>query len=179
MLPSISGVASAMWAYGPALGFGLSSYAAQLWITLGAPPPGITAESSDWLGAWWLGLVVLCVLYLVVGLPFLFYPKTLKRRHLGMVGRDGAGDVELMTLRDLTKANSYVSRKEENTVKWCLGKLAGKIGPSCDCSCQKGCMDFRDPSRDCLPGEEPDVYDFELELGRGSLPVRWIQYIST
>lgn len=121
----LSGVMTAMWAYGPALGFGLSSYTSQLWISLGKPPTGVTADSAEWIGAWWLGLVVLCVLYIIVGLPFFFYPKTLQRKRLALTS-EGTGDVELMTLQDLTKANSYVSRKDENTVKWCVTKLAGR-----------------------------------------------------
>eukprot|EP00116_Pleurobrachia_bachei_P008040 sb/3468302/ len=44
------------------------------YVTLGAPPPGVTPASSHWVGAWWLGYFIPGVLLCVVGPPLILFP---------------------------------------------------------------------------------------------------------
>uniref|UniRef100_A0A915IYI1 Solute carrier organic anion transporter family member n=1 Tax=Romanomermis culicivorax TaxID=13658 RepID=A0A915IYI1_ROMCU len=75
--PFYFGLVTAMWGYGPAVGFGLAVVCTQVYVTLQAPPTYLTPSSAHWIGAWWLGFLCLSIMYIIVGLPFFCYPLRL------------------------------------------------------------------------------------------------------
>ncbi|KAJ6223786.1 hypothetical protein RDWZM_002331 [Blomia tropicalis] len=44
----------------------------------GNVPLGVTINSSRWIGAWWIGFILLGILLLIVAIPFFIFPKRLK-----------------------------------------------------------------------------------------------------
>lgn len=42
----------------------------------------ITPAHPAWVGAWWIGLLVGCLLILIAGFPMWFYPKHLKKEEV-------------------------------------------------------------------------------------------------
>ena len=68
---------------GPAIGFFLSSQATSLYIDFDRVAaeniPDIPPYDPRWVGAWWLGFIVLGILLLILAFPFFLYPKRLPR----------------------------------------------------------------------------------------------------
>ncbi|CAJ0924656.1 unnamed protein product, partial [Mesorhabditis belari] len=65
--PFLLGLLTSMYAFGPALGFGLSALTTRIYTTLDEAPHHISKYSTDWIGAWWAGFLVCGFLYLVSG----------------------------------------------------------------------------------------------------------------
>lgn len=63
---------------GPPIGYSLASFSLKLYI---APTltPVITNNDPRWLGAWWLGWLILASLLFVFGFLMALFPKTLPR----------------------------------------------------------------------------------------------------
>ncbi|CAD6187532.1 unnamed protein product [Caenorhabditis auriculariae] len=74
--PFLLGLLTSMYAFGPALGFALSSGLTQVYTTLGTPPLHIGVHDEHWIGAWWMGFLICSLLYFLVSIPFYFFPKT-------------------------------------------------------------------------------------------------------
>ncbi|CAH1406183.1 unnamed protein product [Nezara viridula] len=61
---------------GPALGFILGSLCTRLYVDLSAEPQ-ITPDNPRWVGAWWLGLVLISSLLVLASLAMFSFPKKL------------------------------------------------------------------------------------------------------
>lgn len=67
-----------MYAFGPAIGFGLSALCNHLYADLGSDVE-LSEYNPNWVGAWWLGFLICSGLYLIAALPLFFFPKSLMR----------------------------------------------------------------------------------------------------
>ncbi|XP_035719579.1 solute carrier organic anion transporter family member 74D-like [Vespa mandarinia] len=63
---------------GPAIGYGLASFALKFYISPTLTPT-ITTQDPRWLGAWWLGWIILAFLLFVFACVIALFPKTLPR----------------------------------------------------------------------------------------------------
>ncbi|XP_076804531.1 solute carrier organic anion transporter family member 4A1-like [Clavelina lepadiformis] len=62
---------------GPAIGFILGGQLLTMFTELHITPNDITPESSQWVGAWWIGFVISALIMLLFAFPILGYPKQL------------------------------------------------------------------------------------------------------
>lgn len=67
--------------FGPAVGFGIGSLFLSVYVD---PWLDTDLDSSDpaWVGAWWVGYVIMGILSLFMSIPFLMYPKWLPDSYL-------------------------------------------------------------------------------------------------
>lgn len=63
---------------GPAIGYGLASFALKFYISPTLTPT-ITTQDPRWLGAWWLGWIILAFLLFIFASIIALFPKTLPR----------------------------------------------------------------------------------------------------
>ncbi|XP_043494572.1 solute carrier organic anion transporter family member 74D-like [Polistes fuscatus] len=63
---------------GPAIGYGLASFALKFYISPTLTPT-ITTQDPRWLGAWWLGWIILAFLLFLFACVIALFPKTLPR----------------------------------------------------------------------------------------------------
>ena len=60
------------------LGFTVSflfgAYLLTQYVTLGAPPEGVTPGSGHWVGAWWMGYLAPGILLALSGIPLILFP---------------------------------------------------------------------------------------------------------
>ena len=63
---------------GPAIGYGLASFALKFYISPSLTPT-ITTQDPRWLGAWWLGWIILAILLFIFASVIALFPKTLPR----------------------------------------------------------------------------------------------------
>ncbi|KAG7205509.1 hypothetical protein KM043_007490 [Ampulex compressa] len=63
---------------GPAIGYGLASFALKFYISPTLTPT-ITTQDPRWLGAWWLGWIILAILLFIFASVLALFPKTLPR----------------------------------------------------------------------------------------------------
>ena len=63
---------------GPAIGYGLASFALKFYISPSLTPT-ITTQDPRWLGAWWLGWIILAFLLVIFASVIALFPKTLPR----------------------------------------------------------------------------------------------------
>ncbi|XP_058794443.1 solute carrier organic anion transporter family member 74D isoform X2 [Phymastichus coffea] len=63
---------------GPAIGYGLASFALKFYISPTLTPT-ITMQDPRWLGAWWLGWIILAILLFIFASILALFPKTLPR----------------------------------------------------------------------------------------------------
>ncbi|XP_064417102.1 solute carrier organic anion transporter family member 1C1-like [Latimeria chalumnae] len=71
---------------GPLLGFLLGSLCAKLYVDIGfVDLDSITISSRDtrWVGAWWLGFLIVAAISLLAAIPFFFFPKSLPKEGKG------------------------------------------------------------------------------------------------
>lgn len=63
---------------GPAIGYGLASICLKLYISPTLTP---TIDNNDprWLGAWWLGWIILALILFIFSSLLALFPKTLPR----------------------------------------------------------------------------------------------------
>uniref|UniRef100_F7BLC0 Solute carrier organic anion transporter family member n=1 Tax=Ciona intestinalis TaxID=7719 RepID=F7BLC0_CIOIN len=62
---------------GPVLGFLLGSVTSKVYVTTSKFGNEINSGNPDWIGAWWLGYVIIICLMLFLLFPFYFYPRYL------------------------------------------------------------------------------------------------------
>ncbi|XP_066600872.1 solute carrier organic anion transporter family member 74D [Prorops nasuta] len=63
---------------GPAIGYGLASFALKFYISPTLTPT-ITTQDPRWLGAWWMGWIILAFLLFLFASVIALFPKTLPR----------------------------------------------------------------------------------------------------
>ncbi|XP_032662580.1 solute carrier organic anion transporter family member 74D-like [Odontomachus brunneus] len=63
---------------GPAIGYGLASFALKFYISPTLTPT-ITTQDPRWLGAWWMGWIILAILLFIFASVIALFPKTLPR----------------------------------------------------------------------------------------------------
>ncbi|XP_076662082.1 organic anion transporting polypeptide 58Dc isoform X1 [Halictus rubicundus] len=63
---------------GPAIGYGIASFALKFYISPTLTPT-ITTQDPRWLGAWWLGWIILAILLFIFASVIALFPKTLPR----------------------------------------------------------------------------------------------------
>ncbi|XP_051170811.1 solute carrier organic anion transporter family member 74D [Leptopilina boulardi] len=63
---------------GPAIGYGLASFSLKFYISPTLTPT-ITTQDPRWLGAWWLGWIILAILLFLFASIVALFPKTLPR----------------------------------------------------------------------------------------------------
>ncbi|KAL1236296.1 Solute carrier organic anion transporter family member 2A1 [Trichinella pseudospiralis] len=101
--PFYLGLLTGMYAFGPAFGFFLSAWCTDVFVDL-TVPENMDPSSSSWIGAWWLGFLILALLYLIFGIPLFFFPKHLSER---TKKRPIASDVELDELAFSSSHNKF------------------------------------------------------------------------
>lgn len=76
--PALLSLSYFMRMLGPAIGYALASFCLRMYISPMLTPT-ITNSDPRWLGAWWLGWIILGILLCVSGLFLTMFPKTLPR----------------------------------------------------------------------------------------------------
>ena len=59
---------------GFSLSYVLGAYLLTQYVTLGSPPNGLTPESGQWVGAWWMGFLAPGLLLALTGIPIILFP---------------------------------------------------------------------------------------------------------
>ncbi|XP_072509654.1 solute carrier organic anion transporter family member 1B1-like [Notamacropus eugenii] len=76
------GILHSLAMIGPVLGFLLVSLCIKLYVDIGyVDLSTVTIKPTDsrWVGAWWLGFLIVGILSIVSGIPFFFIPKSLEK----------------------------------------------------------------------------------------------------
>ena len=71
---------------GPAIGFGIGSIFLKIYVDPGETT-ALTEADPSWVGAWWLGFIVIGIVSFLCSIPFFFYPRLLDDSHLVMKER--------------------------------------------------------------------------------------------
>ncbi|XP_022653056.1 solute carrier organic anion transporter family member 4C1-like [Varroa destructor] len=65
---------------GPVLGFMLSSRTLRQWESPSGSSGGLTPKDPRWIGAWWMGYIVIGIGLTVMGIPILLFPKKIRAK---------------------------------------------------------------------------------------------------
>lgn len=60
---------------GPICGFLIGSACNRIYYTFTSPPPGLTAKDPTWIGAWWLGFLIIGIITIFPSLILFFFSK--------------------------------------------------------------------------------------------------------
>ncbi|XP_022238152.1 solute carrier organic anion transporter family member 4C1-like [Limulus polyphemus] len=120
--PLYFGALFALRLFGPALGFLLSSACLGVYENPGTNPD-FGLEDPRWIGAWWLGFVVLGCTSGVLSLPILLFPRHLKDIEVKPNRRTNDGPKKVF-LKDLPKA---LLRLFKNPILVCHSLAANMI----------------------------------------------------
>ncbi|XP_014667308.1 PREDICTED: solute carrier organic anion transporter family member 3A1-like [Priapulus caudatus] len=71
------GVVYSMRTFGPVLGMILSAVCAGIYVVPSDPPPDLTPWDPRWIGAYWLGFVILAAILAAVAIPMAMFPRRL------------------------------------------------------------------------------------------------------
>ncbi|XP_063959891.1 solute carrier organic anion transporter family member 2A1-like [Lytechinus pictus] len=67
--------------FGPSCGFLFAAFTTRLYVDFDRVPsdqiPQISQNDPRWIGAWWLGFVILSIILVILSIPIFFYPRTL------------------------------------------------------------------------------------------------------
>lgn len=97
---------------GPALGFILGSFCTRLYVDLSAEP-NITPTDPRWVGAWWLGLVLISSFLILASLAMFSFPKRLSTcRPLPSAKKPREPSRKNPSLRDFPKAVKRLLRND-------------------------------------------------------------------
>ncbi|VDP14777.1 unnamed protein product [Soboliphyme baturini] len=77
--PFYLGLLTSMYAFGPAFGFALSAGCTSFYVDL-TEPLDLDQNSPSWIGAWWLGFVIIGTLYFVFGVTLFFFPYRIPKQ---------------------------------------------------------------------------------------------------
>ncbi|XP_072028950.1 solute carrier organic anion transporter family member 5A1-like [Amphiura filiformis] len=100
---------------GPALGFVTGSMCLGLYVdfgTVAASKLGLTPDSPQWVGAWWLGFFISCAMLAIFATPILGFPKELpkpvedkRKTRIGGVDGDDEDETVHMAFNDVSLKN--------------------------------------------------------------------------
>ena len=71
---------------GPAFGVGIGSVMLRIYVDPGEATT-LTEGDPSWVGAWWLGFLLVCIISILCSIPFFLYPRVLDNSHLVMKER--------------------------------------------------------------------------------------------
>ncbi|XP_048504737.1 solute carrier organic anion transporter family member 74D isoform X2 [Athalia rosae] len=97
--PMLLGVTFALRTIGPVIGFVLGYGCLTLYIDPSLHPV-ITKDNPRWLGAWWLGWIILGVVMGIFAVLIAMFPKTLPKPENGVAEKDGEIPLKLNSARD-------------------------------------------------------------------------------
>nr|XP_039249919.1 solute carrier organic anion transporter family member 2A1-like isoform X1 [Styela clava]XP_039249920.1 solute carrier organic anion transporter family member 2A1-like isoform X1 [Styela clava] len=83
--PLYLGLTTSIALLGPMIGYVLSSVVLKWWVDIGWVDTAeitITPTHPSWVGAWWLGLIICTSGIAITMIPFLFFPKTMKKQEM-------------------------------------------------------------------------------------------------
>uniref|UniRef100_A0A0N5BGB6 Solute carrier organic anion transporter family member n=1 Tax=Strongyloides papillosus TaxID=174720 RepID=A0A0N5BGB6_STREA len=145
---------------GPISGFLIGSACNRIYYTFSAPPPGLTAKDPTWIGAWWLGFLIIGIVAIFPSLILFFFPSGKNSKFAEVSETDEEVDGKQKKTRELTlfdkhKVEKTLSHDEKTTTerikhflgsykevldsKVYLGSVAGRV---CDILAFKGYMVF-------------------------------------
>ncbi|XP_022093559.1 solute carrier organic anion transporter family member 2A1-like [Acanthaster planci] len=126
-----SGILESMFGLGAIVGFQIASAVVSLWVDFyrvdAATWSGLTPRDHDWVGAWWLGMIIEAIVFFVLALPLFGFPRRLPRSHkekdedppkaeaIGL-GEDGNGHVNTSALKDLKDWPGSIWRLLKNVI---------------------------------------------------------------
>ncbi|OQR78228.1 solute carrier organic anion transporter family member 2A1-like, partial [Tropilaelaps mercedesae] len=93
--------------FGPILGFMLSSRTLRLWESPSSSSGGLTPKDPRWIGAWWMGYIVIGIGLCVMAMPMIFFPKKIRAKSEANL-KEHKKDESLMT--NLRKAFATIKR---------------------------------------------------------------------
>ncbi|XP_014663492.1 PREDICTED: solute carrier organic anion transporter family member 3A1-like [Priapulus caudatus] len=105
------GITYTLRLFGPALGFVIGSVFTRIYVTLSET--NLTPSDPAWIGAWWLGFLLIAVLLWILAIPMAMFPKHLANsahQRDSRVVHDDRGNCQLMTdvaADDKTKKKSF------------------------------------------------------------------------
>lgn len=105
-----------MFGLGAIIGFLIANGAVSLWVDfyrVDVSSITLTPKDRGWVGAWWLGLLIVAAAFFTLSLPFFGFPRRIPRRD---------DDEE----EDVKGAQTKVADPEEATPKSALKDLKGK-----------------------------------------------------
>uniref|UniRef100_A0A0N4ZK40 Solute carrier organic anion transporter family member n=1 Tax=Parastrongyloides trichosuri TaxID=131310 RepID=A0A0N4ZK40_PARTI len=145
---------------GPICGFLIGSACNRIYYTFSAPPPGLTAKDPTWIGAWWLGFLIIGIIAIFPSLILFFFPNGNNNTFADVPETDEGSNMKKKKARELTlfdkhKLEKTLSHDEKTTTerikhflgsykevlnsKVYLGSVAGRV---CDILAFKGYMVF-------------------------------------
>lgn len=78
------GYVQSMFGFGRIAGFLIGGVTVRKWVDFYRDDPdnyGVGQEDPQWVGAWWLGLIIACVSYILAGLPMTGFPRSLPKKY--------------------------------------------------------------------------------------------------
>ncbi|XP_071797288.1 solute carrier organic anion transporter family member 3A1-like [Asterias amurensis] len=108
-----SGLLESMFGLGAIIGFLIANGAVSLWVDfyrVDVSSITLTPKDRGWVGAWWLGLLIVAAAFFTLSLPFFGFPRRIPRRD---------DDEE----EDVKGAQTKVADQEEDTPKSALKDL--------------------------------------------------------
>ncbi|CAG2059222.1 unnamed protein product, partial [Timema podura] len=112
--PFMISIASSLRQLGPALGSYLTSACLKLYIDLSVTPV-IDMKDPRWIGAWWLGWMILGFIILIISIVMSMFPKEI-------VTKKGKKRVKVTHLVEI-KPKQYKSPSEEKPLNRCENTL--------------------------------------------------------
>ncbi|XP_057381266.1 solute carrier organic anion transporter family member 74D-like isoform X1 [Daphnia carinata] len=91
---------------GPVFGYLLSSFCLKFYVDIGKRP-GWKSDDPRWIGAWWLGALILAVLIALFALILASFPRVMKRN-------DAAGNMSSYAVGDMTTSSTATLELREH-----------------------------------------------------------------
>uniref|UniRef100_A0A914W2A5 Solute carrier organic anion transporter family member n=1 Tax=Plectus sambesii TaxID=2011161 RepID=A0A914W2A5_9BILA len=103
---------------GPAAGYGIGSLCNRLYYTLKAPE-GLSPRDPSWIGAWWLGFLIIAAALTGPSLVMFFFPHSNKLE--SDESKDNSGDTTKKSKRNLKLVDRHISKSENGVAVVPLG----------------------------------------------------------
>uniref|UniRef100_A0A8C5ASJ1 Solute carrier organic anion transporter family, member 2B1 n=1 Tax=Gadus morhua TaxID=8049 RepID=A0A8C5ASJ1_GADMO len=119
------GILLAVTSLGPAAGFMMGSFTLRFYVDFDKTPTDqIQIDSKDlrWVGAWWLGFLIASCLLFLTSLPYLFFPRTMRR--LNQRRRNSWRWSRPPPSSSSSKVRPVVSRGAIRDMLWCFPRIA-------------------------------------------------------
>uniref|UniRef100_A0A914X4F9 Solute carrier organic anion transporter family member n=1 Tax=Plectus sambesii TaxID=2011161 RepID=A0A914X4F9_9BILA len=103
---------------GPAAGFSIGSLCNRLYYTLKAPE-GLSPRDPSWIGAWWLGFLIIAAALVGPALVMFFFPHSNKLE--SDESKDNSGEATKKSKRNLKLVDRHISKSENGVAVVPLG----------------------------------------------------------